>query len=92
MMGGLSEMSFLIDLWSRNTIPFCKKIKMAEILGWVKNHFFYLKNLKSEIFQKVLSRFVVLNSAIQSKMADFLLFIFKNLTKINEQIFFHSVK
>jgi hypothetical protein len=27
MGGGLSEMSFLIDLWSRNTIPFCKKIQ-----------------------------------------------------------------
>jgi hypothetical protein len=29
-----------------------KKIKMAEILRWVKNPFFYLKNSKSEIFQK----------------------------------------
>jgi hypothetical protein len=33
---------------------------MTEKLGWVDNTFFYLNILKSEIFQKVLPRFVVL--------------------------------
>jgi hypothetical protein len=36
------------------------KFKTTEILGWVKNLFFYLKNSKGEIFQKVVPRFVVL--------------------------------
>jgi hypothetical protein len=59
---------------------------------------FYLKNSKSGIFHKVLPRFVEdrvwksFEMAVQSKMTDFLLFIFKNLAKINEQIFFYSVK
>jgi hypothetical protein len=63
--GGLSEISFLIDFWHLNTIPlefWQKKIKMAEIIGWVKNPFSDLKNSKSEIFQKILPRFVVLSS------------------------------
>jgi hypothetical protein len=41
---------------------FVGKSKMAEILGWVENQFFYLKNSKIEIFQKTLPLFVVLSS------------------------------
>jgi hypothetical protein len=50
---------------------------MAEILGWVKNLFFYIKYSKSEIFQKVLPSFVVVSST-------------KNLWKTVWKIFRHG--
>jgi hypothetical protein len=55
---------------------FAKKIKMAEILGFARNPFFYRKYSKSEIFQKVLPRFIVLSvTKILQKT------VFENLSK-----------
>jgi hypothetical protein len=64
-LSGLSEMSFPIDFWLLNTIPlefWPKNPRWRRYKGGSKIHFFYLKNSKSEIFQKNLPRFVVLNS------------------------------
>jgi hypothetical protein len=57
-------MSFLIDFWPLNTVPLelLQKIQDDGDIKGVINPFIHLKNSKSEIFQKVHPRFVVLKS------------------------------
>jgi hypothetical protein len=64
--GGLSEMSFLIFLNPKHDSVgiFAKKIKMADMLGWVKNPFFTSKIQKASFFTKVLPRFVVRSTCV----------------------------
>jgi hypothetical protein len=54
-------MSFPIDFWPLNTIPFefLQKNQDGGDIRVGEKSFFYLKYSKSEIFQKVLPRFVV---------------------------------
>jgi hypothetical protein len=52
-MGGLSEMSRKYDSVGLSA----KKIKMAEILGWVKNPFFLPQKFKKFDFSKKSSLF-----------------------------------
>jgi hypothetical protein len=53
-MGGLSEMSFLLDFWPLNTIPlkFLQKIQDGGDIEVGQNLFFYLKNSKVKFFKK----------------------------------------
>jgi hypothetical protein len=86
-------MSFLIDFWPLNTIPlqFWRKKQDGGDIRVGQKFFFYLKNSKSEIFQKVLPRFwpflKIFRKGGTIQDGGFLIFIFKNLAKINELFF-----
>jgi hypothetical protein len=64
-MGGLVKFHFLIDFWPLSTIPLTfwqNQIQDGGDIRVRQKSLFYLKNSKSEIFQKVFPRFVVLSS------------------------------
>jgi hypothetical protein len=65
---------------------------MAEILGWVGNKKFYLKNSKIEIFLKSLPRFAVPSTTKILKKTGFKIFL--NYGKIQDGRFltFHFQK